>query len=70
VITNPVQSFHDNKLYAAAIVKPARPLHKRGVPFERVELYTTVPPPVMDEMGAFVNLVEWYDGTSSDEDES
>jgi hypothetical protein len=35
-----------------------------------VELYMTVPPPVIDEMEAFVNTVEWYDGMLSDEDES
>jgi hypothetical protein len=68
-ITNPVQSLHDDKLYEAAIVRPARPQRTGRVPFERVELYTTVPPSVIEEMEAFVNPIEWYDGTLSDEDE-
>jgi hypothetical protein len=33
VITNPVQSLHNDKVYAAAIVKLARSQHTRGVPF-------------------------------------
>ena len=69
-IINPVQSFHDDEEYAMAIVKLARSQHVRGVPFERVVLRTTVPTLVMDELAAFVNTVEWYDETVSDEDES
>ena len=63
-IISPVQSFHDDKVYADAIVKLTRSQHTRGVPFERVEL--KVPPLVIDELTAFVETME----TLSDEDES
>jgi len=70
VIINPVQSFHDDKVYAAAIVKLMESQHTRGVPFERVKFRTVVPTLVIDGMVAFVGRVEWYDGTVSDGDES
>ena len=68
-IINPVQSFHDEE-YATAIVGLARSQHAREVPFERVELCTTNPPVLMDELAAFVSTVEWHDGRLSSEDES
>ena len=68
-IINPVQSFCD-KVYATAIVGLTRSQYTRGVPFERVELRTTVPHLVIDELAAFVNTVEWDDETLSDVDES
>jgi len=43
VIIDPVQSFHDDKVYAAAAVKLTRSQYMRGVPFERVEFCTRVP---------------------------
>ena len=67
-IISPVQSFHDDKVYAAAIVKLARSQYTRGMPFERVEL--KVPPLVIDKLAAFVDTMEWYDEALSDEDES
>jgi hypothetical protein len=69
-IINPVQSFRGGGAYAAAIVKLARSQYKRRIPFERMELHTPDPPSVMDELAAFVDTVEWYDGTLSDEGES
>ena len=68
VIINPVQSFHDDKVYAAAIVKLARSQYTRGVPVKRVKLRTTVPPPVIGELADFVSAVEWCE-TPLDEDE-
>jgi len=68
-IINPVQSFYDDKVYAAAIVKFARSQYAREVPFERVVLRAIVPPLVVDELVAFVNTVEWYERLS-DEDKS
>jgi hypothetical protein len=53
VIINLVQSFYDDNAYAAAIAKLARSQYTRGMPFERMEPHTTVPPLVMDEMAAF-----------------
>jgi len=70
VIVDPVQPFHDNTVYAAAIVKLVRSQHAREVRFERVEFRTTVPALVIDELAAFVGRVEWYDETVSDGDES
>ena len=61
VIINPVQSFHKDKVYAAAIVKLTRSQYTRGVPFERVEL--KVPPLVIDELAAFIGTMERYDET-------
>ena len=55
-IINPVQSFHDDKVYAAAIVKLARSQCSRGVPFERVKLEA---PPLISELAAVVDTVEW-----------
>jgi len=69
-IINPVQSFYDDKVYAAAIVKLARSQRAREVPFERVELRTTVPSLVIDELATFVNTVECHDEMLSDEDKS
>ena len=56
-IINPVQSLHDDKVYAAAIAKLARSQCSRGMAFERVEL--KAPPLVIDELATFVNMVEW-----------
>jgi len=69
VIANPVQSFHD-KVYAAAAVKLTRSQHAREVPFERVEFRTTVPTLMIDELVGFVDMVEWYEETVSDRDET
>jgi len=68
-IINPVQSFHDEE-YATAIVRLARSQHAREAPFECMGLWTTIAPVVLDELATFVNTVEWYDETVSDEDES
>ena len=68
-IIDPVQLFHDDNIYAAAIVRLAKSQYTRGVSIERVELCTTALPLVMDELADFVNTVDLYDGTLSDEDE-
>jgi len=65
-IINPVQSFHDDEKYAAAIVKFARSQHVREVSFERVELRMAVPTLMINELVTLVNTVEWYDETVSD----
>jgi len=69
-IIDPVQSFYYDEVYSAAIVKLARSQHAKGVLFERVDHHAIVLPLVVDEPAAFVNTVEWYDDTLSDEDES
>ena len=70
VVINPVQSFCDDRVYAAAIAKLAKSQHAREIPFERVELRTIVPTLVIDELATFVNTVECHDETLSDEDQS
>jgi len=58
VITDPVQSFHDDEVSAAAIVELARSQHSRGTPFERMTFNTGVPSLVMEELASFVGTVE------------
>jgi len=58
VITDPVQSFHNDEVSAAAIVELARLQHSRGIPFERMTFNTGVPSLVMKELASFVNTVE------------
>ena len=69
MIISPIQSFHDDKVYAAAIVKLTKSQYTRGVPIERMEFCTTALSLVMDQLAAFVNMVNLYDGTLSEEDE-
>ena len=69
VIIKPVQSFRDDEVYAAAIVKLTRSQHARGVHFDLVEFQTIVPSPVVDELAFFVGGVEYYDEMLSDGDE-
>jgi len=58
VITDPVQSFHDDEVFAAAIVELARSQHSRGIPFECMKFNTGVPSLVMEELASFVGTVE------------
>ena len=57
-IIDPMQSFCNNGMYAAAIVKLAESQHARGAPFERMAFNTRVPFAVIQELLLFVDTVD------------
>ena len=57
-IVDPVQSFCDDSVYAAAIVRLAKSQLARGLPFDCMEFYTRVPSSVVEELLLSVNTVD------------
>ena len=57
-IVDPVQSFCDDSVYAAAIVRLAKSQLARGLPFECMEFCTRVPSSVVEELLLSVNTVD------------